>query len=590
MKNPPLARLPWQKIFPPLILIVTGGLLYPSAGRDDAYIHYWQAYALEQYGQFVNYNGELLEQTSSLTHTLLLVLGQLLMPISYPVLGILISVLFGCLSCFLIIPVTRRLVPDYADWAPFLLATTLPFVYWSFSGMEMTLYSFLTLGSVLLMNRILNPDSNGRQYDLLGFGAFLPVYLLVRPESFAVLASVLLGLLICYGLRKIRFPGTALYRPGLLSSVGLGAILAVGGLRHAYFGHYLPHAVRTKVYFKPELPWKTGFWYLWNHLTGPGLSILIPLALFGGVIALGKFFSDENPGTLGVLLVLHTVALLGFILMVGGDWMEAGRFVVPLLPVVIPLALLGVERLPLARHWTHGLLLLMVLLLLTGTVTFPRKKSKSLPLWAWGDSTGAPRTDEFGWTVRLNKPNRQDIRVYRALRRVIHRLRDRGVKEITVLSDQGGFIPFSLMKEFYGDVTWVDRRGLVSTALIRCEFIRNSTVKSSRYGLKLSWENYFQNARAINNYCLSGPPELIHIRDRFSRLTIRSLTAAGYFLVHGDYPRFVPDPKRGKNRFEGNYLSVRKDLYDPHIFPTQIRVPVFNNAGSFQKTMPIRYR
>ena len=58
------------------------GLLCGSTGHDDSHITFWQAHALLNSGELHNYNGERLEQSSSLLMTLLTALAALITRLS----------------------------------------------------------------------------------------------------------------------------------------------------------------------------------------------------------------------------------------------------------------------------------------------------------------------------------------------------------------------------------------------------------------------------------------------------------------------------------------------------------------------------
>ena len=75
------------------ILLFIGIALFPSAGRDDSHITYWSAYALSNFGEILNYNGDRIEQSSSLLHVLLLAAVHLVSRVDLVVLGRVLSVL-----------------------------------------------------------------------------------------------------------------------------------------------------------------------------------------------------------------------------------------------------------------------------------------------------------------------------------------------------------------------------------------------------------------------------------------------------------------------------------------------------------------
>ena len=64
---------PWSQVLrqsaPALVLfLLFGFLFFPAAGVDDAHITYWPAYTLAHSFEIVNYNGDAIEQSSSLLH------------------------------------------------------------------------------------------------------------------------------------------------------------------------------------------------------------------------------------------------------------------------------------------------------------------------------------------------------------------------------------------------------------------------------------------------------------------------------------------------------------------------------------------
>src|SRR6185312_6928148 len=83
---------------PALLLILCGLVAMSSTGRDDTHITYWAAHALRETGRIVNYNGDPVEQSSTLLFTLLLAGVNLVTGIDFPLLGGLLGLLFGVLA------------------------------------------------------------------------------------------------------------------------------------------------------------------------------------------------------------------------------------------------------------------------------------------------------------------------------------------------------------------------------------------------------------------------------------------------------------------------------------------------------------
>jgi hypothetical protein len=127
--------------------ILTGGALvltqFPAAGNDDSHITYWAAHALGKFGAVINYNGEHIEQSSSLGFVALLALVERLTGVAPPTAAWVLSILSAAICVVVAAWVSSHITPRGAVWAPLLLGTWLPLLYWSTSGMEMTLAAVL---------------------------------------------------------------------------------------------------------------------------------------------------------------------------------------------------------------------------------------------------------------------------------------------------------------------------------------------------------------------------------------------------------------------------------------------------------------
>ena len=88
------SRRIWRLV-PPAVLVTVGLLLFPSAGHDDTHITCWPAYTLSHFGQILNYNGDRVEQSSSLLQVLLLAALHKVTRIDVVTLAKLSSIAFG---------------------------------------------------------------------------------------------------------------------------------------------------------------------------------------------------------------------------------------------------------------------------------------------------------------------------------------------------------------------------------------------------------------------------------------------------------------------------------------------------------------
>src|SRR5262245_22470109 len=112
--------------------IVVGASLtaknFPAGGNDDSHITYWAAHALASFGRIVNYDGEVVEQSSSLGLVLLLAGVEKVLGVSPPAAAWFTSSLSAALAILLAARIASRVAGRASLWAPLLLGTWLPFL------------------------------------------------------------------------------------------------------------------------------------------------------------------------------------------------------------------------------------------------------------------------------------------------------------------------------------------------------------------------------------------------------------------------------------------------------------------------------
>jgi hypothetical protein len=224
---------------------------FPAAGNDDSHITYWSAHALSKYGAVLNYNGEHVEQSSSLLLVLLLATLNKLFSLPIPATAWVVSIVAAAGAVAVATKLSAGLDRNAAPFTPLLAATTLPFAYWATSGMETTLVALL--GCALL--EVLGADIDAGHVRLdrrSAFGvALMLAFALVRPETPFVLLCTLGGTAAFYAyLVFARRDGDA--RGRLLATlvrlgVALGVVLCVALGRYVVFHAFVPNSAAAKV-------------------------------------------------------------------------------------------------------------------------------------------------------------------------------------------------------------------------------------------------------------------------------------------------------------------------------------------------------
>ncbi|MEK7766266.1 MAG: hypothetical protein AAB368_08510, partial [bacterium] len=208
--------------------------------------------------------------------------------------------------------------------------------FWAVNGMETGAYAFLVTLSLLL--------AAGDLQRSAGWPRAVPAFCaasLMRPEG------MLLAMPYLFLLTWRARSGKVSWRKTIWASAGLlGCAGATAAARWLYFGVPVPNTFFVKV--EQQALWSTGsgLAYLVHYGRDSGAFVWVPLALGSALAAVRE---SGHPAT---LLAGALACQIAFIQLTGGDWMPAGRFIVPVLPAAHLLAGDGAARL--WRAWGRG--------------------------------------------------------------------------------------------------------------------------------------------------------------------------------------------------------------------------------------------
>lgn len=337
-----------------------GLALYLGAGRDDTFITLWAGEMLAKGAGFVNYNMERVEISSSLLHTLIVMVLAWLAPGYLYTLNKLAGLLAGCAVFALIYRHRQTLLPLREGRFPALLIVlavlaVLPsFVYWSLGGLETPFVTLLLLLLTIYYLRFWERPSLGNEAALILFQA---LFLLVRPETFYIIpfTMVFVGFFTwCRG-----------WRTSLLRMLVLPALLflVLGMIRWHAFGTFFPNPVSAKTgdlsrSVVQGLNYLGEFYRSSYFLLVLGAVNLALVPYFGLLVLRAvknrDLLKSRAEGkmifVLGLGITVHLVVILA-----GGDWMEFYRFMHPVTPLVVILPALFSMKLYLrAEAWLKG--------------------------------------------------------------------------------------------------------------------------------------------------------------------------------------------------------------------------------------------
>lgn len=315
-------RTLWSGIAPLLLLLSI--CLYlteawtPAEQMDDAFISYRYAQNLADGNGLVFNVGEHVEGYTNLSWTLA-VAAAIRAGWSAPVAGHWLMLVSGVLLLWSSFLYARRLLPQgswLAGVAPLVLFATNSFACWTASGLESALFSAAVVMAFA-------EQLTGRSWRV---SLWCILAAMTRPEGM-LLAFVILGWdwLSRFVVLQRKTPGMALRLalPGLLFCAYFVTHTA---FRLYYYHDYVPNTFHAKV---GGIPLSRGFEYLYNFaVDGPGLLVLPALL---GAWALPRF---RIAFAFAVLIAVYSVSL-------GGDVFRLGRFLLPVLPMLVAGALAG---------------------------------------------------------------------------------------------------------------------------------------------------------------------------------------------------------------------------------------------------------
>ena len=542
------------------LLLWLGFLVYGSTGHDDSHITFWAANSLLNYGDILNYNGERVEQSSSLLLTVLIATISGITHLPIVISGYLIAIAASLLTCVLLAHITAYRQAGFSWWSVLLLGSSASFLLWTFSGMESTLTALCLLWMLSAWARWITGTSSPVA-AIISAAALM----MVRPEMPAIVVALSLSLLPVYRQRAVSL---------LVFSLTLVAILAL--CRYQYFGNVFPQPVTAKLGSALQL--KTGVYYLLFSGT------LNPVMFIGSLIAFtvcGKHYwhvwcattaPDNTASASGDFSPTHSktstspftllcanslLIYLGFIWLNGGDWMQAGRFLVPVIPVACVLVLHAAAMCN-QRQLTHLLLLLLCAGQMWIQVPTLATLSHGTPVWV------QYRLDErfahYSVFEQWNQEHVRDMAVIDHLQTLVNDLTQQRTQPVTVLSGQSGMVFYYTAQQFFRHVLFYDLRGLVDTHLTDCPLL--VTVERSRQGLFWGYPDFFALLPQLEAQCGIHKPDIIYDLNDMSQKLGQTLEQYGYVMVHQEQGFVLENTTTlpWNRLLSPNMIFIRQDL------------------------------
>jgi hypothetical protein len=572
-KAPPPARTSARALWlrratvltlPTAFFLTAGFRLFVSTGRDDAHITYWPAYALARFGEIVNYNGERVEQSSSLLHVLLLAFLRKLTGLEVATLGKLSSILAGVGTLLLTYMLIRKMADRATAFAStMLVAACAYFLYWSYGGLETTLVCCAGIWLILSAGSYLIGEGKA---SLLRATFPMLVFALARPESpLALIGLLVVTVLLSWTMRS--GPATVdvralRYRAIKLLGVAAATCALLFAFRLLYFGSAFPQPVTAKHVALSSRTLLDGWQYLKTSVFGEGLGIAVVLCTAGAaclVLLVLSMFS-RRPAIHTKLALVYVVGYLLFAVVSGGDWMEGGRFLVFFLPValgLIPVAVAWVIPRARVRQLVVALYATaLVVLEANSTVGFA--KSESMGTMHWRDLMVAQQHDvsHYSWFEKRNRVNMRDIPVIEFLNEFITQIEALRPGVVVLMTGQMGMIPYHVSQHYFGRVRFIDRRGLCDRSLTDCDYARR--LPRGTRGVGLDYIDYFKIQDKLGKACNLPRPDLIFDLGGGNTQIVGE---NGYAIVARQFGEISDIMGEGGEVKATGFVAMRRDLW-----------------------------
>ncbi|MFO1349099.1 MAG: hypothetical protein U1F12_11035 [Pseudomonadales bacterium] len=536
--------------------LAIGFFIYGSTGHDDSHINFWNVHTLLTQGELVNYNGERVEQTTSLLQDFITAALVIITRADIVTLGYLVDIAAALGCCWLSTVLARQLAPALANWASPLILSSASFLLWSFGGMGAPLTALCLLAGVFCWWRWLTFGTHFWQILCITIALVL-----VRPEMPVVITAITASLIAVFFFNREQRQ-----RAWILFAITTSAAAALFVWQQWYFDSWLPIPAIAKQGGSFSAQLQRGTYYV---IFGGALNPMAALAVLLSLPMLfltGKSWWKKTLQPLNYLLAITLCGFFaygGFVWAAGGDWMQASRFFVPIIPLATLVLLCALQALP-YRILTHAVITLLVGAQFALQYPVVAQQSRGTPVWVQSriSPEHAVRYNAF---EKINQEHVRDFAVIDHLAEIIPTLHEELKRPVVLMSGQAGMVFYYTAQQFYGKVIFRDLRGLVESSLTLCPELRH--LPRSSQGLAWNYRNFFEQLPNLQKACNIAAPDIIYdiaIYDSsdMSQTLDKMIAPFGYTLIHreGGWP-VVNNTNLPYNRLLApNMIFVRNDL------------------------------
>jgi len=430
----------------------------------------------------------------------------------------------------------------------------------------------LTASTLILLLVLYLDYLSGTQELSLGILTITTAALLARPEIFLIILTALLAAITVLCLQKNYLSRHSLHSTSVIPHL-YSLLLMTSGVqslifltRKLYFHDWFPQPVTAKTNGLSFERAYRGLAYLYHTLDQSPYHLLFTIGIGVGLILyLRQVWSPPNGNPALLLPLAFASSYTLFVILSGGDWMEGGRFLVPVWPICIMLAWIGISRKIFSRKTRLALLSAMLLLEGLSSVSLAYTDSTSIPLWYSSRQPQPIQTsyipnDSFSWFIHHNRVSIRDIPVIEEIHRLVTDILQQDNREtpLWIMSHQMGIVSYYLSQEFYGSIRLLDMYGLTDRYFTTCPVTRLNPRTVN--GLQVSYRYFFDHLTSLQRECNLPKPDLIF--DLFSdKQEVEYITSQGYapIYIQEGYIRPPSSLLPGSTVVANQFIAVRED-------------------------------
>jgi len=551
--------------------LITGFLLYGSAGHDDSHITFWASYTLKEFGEIINYNGDRIEQSSSLLLTVITAFTAFILRSDVVTTGYVITMLSGAAAIVMTWVLAKRtlLYKDSYFLTLVCLATSPAFLLWNTSGMESTLAALCLLWFITQWGDLLSGKKAIRATSVATASLATLCLIAVRPEMMVIAAVLSFAFFLYRRLMGLRGSVAIL----VFYSTILLCICILVGFRYFYFASPMPLPVSAKVSsFSMEKLW-FGFYYILRY--GLANIIFIFGIIVSGIYLLRQLLHKPKPDFYLFLSACALLAYAFFILSSGGDWMQMGRFLVPVLPLAAILCVHHFQHMIKNPLLFWSLCVLILALNIYGNYTALKNESHGTPIWA-SYHIAPEHQQRYSVFEKYNQEHLRDMDAIDTVDSTIDALIQKDRQPITLMSGQSGMVFFYTAKKYFSHdahnpVHFYDTRALVESSLLKCSLM-NDVARSSQ-GLYFDFDGFFARQPALNYECNIPRPDILYDINDMTRQLPDRMAAQGYTLIHKEGGKMLDNLSAlpANALPAANFVMVANDLL-PDLQNTELKI------------------